>query len=296
MTALDGPVTSPATALVEEEPRRRSMRVAGLDVVGHVALAVVIVFAFLAVFGPLLAPHDPNEVDLARAYWGPDASHWLGYDGQGRDILSRLLVGARSSFLGPLSIVLIATTVGLIVAVVAAWRGGWVDAIVAGVLDAAMSFPGLLLAVLVIAIVGTGLLGAVIALGVAYVPYVTRIVRSAALAEIGKDYVDTLWSQGFSGAHICLRHLVPNVLPIAMGQAALTLAWATVDLAGLSYLGLGVQPPTADWGVMVSDGQAGVLAGYPTESIAAGACLIVAICSFSLLGTRLLHRAEELAA
>lgn len=286
---------SDVVPLAAEGKPRRTLPIAGLDLVGHVALVLVVVFALLAVFGPWLAPHDPDAVSLARSYWGPDAGHWLGYDAQGRDIVSRLLVGARSSFLGPLSIVVIATTLGLAIAVFASWRGGWVDAAIAGVLDASMAFPGLLLAVMVVAVAGTGLPAAVIALGLAYVPYVTRIVRSAALTEIGKDYVDALWSQGFSGRHICLRHLVPNVLPMAMAQAALALAWATVDLAGLSFLGLGVQPPSADWGVMVAGGQAGVVAGYPAESLAAGVCLIVAICSFGLLGTRLLRRAEELA-
>ncbi|MER6514423.1 ABC transporter permease [Nonomuraea sp. NPDC001636] len=276
--------------------RRRVPRIAGLDLPGHIALAGVVLFAVLALFGPLLAPHDPNAVELSQAYWGPDASHWLGYDGQGRDIVSRLLVGARSSFLGPLSIVALATTLGMAVAVVAAWRGGWVDTVLAGVLDATMSFPGLLLAVLAAAVLGTGPLALVIALALAYVPYVARVVRSAALTEIGKDYVDALTTQGFSGMAICAGHVVPNVLPMVMGQAALTLAWATVDLAGVSYLGLGVQPPSADWGVMVSTGQAGVLAGYPGESIASGVCLIAAICSFSLVGNRLLRRAEELAA
>ncbi|MEV8631913.1 ABC transporter permease [Streptosporangium sp. NPDC051023] len=284
------------TTLSTHGTRRRLPRIVGLDLPGHLALAGVVLFAFLATFGPLLAPHDPNAVELSQAYWGPDASHWLGYDGQGRDIVSRLLVGARSSFLGPLAIVVLATTLGMAVAVVAAWRGGWVDTVLAGVLDAALSFPGLLLAVIAVAVLGTGPLALVIALAMAYVPYIARVVRSAALAEIGKDYVDALTAQGLSGVSICVRHVVPNVLPMVMGQAALTLAWATVDLTGLSYLGLGVQPPSADWGVMVSTGQAGVLAGYPGESIASGICLIAAICSFSLVGNRLLRRAEELAA
>jgi peptide/nickel transport system permease protein len=287
-----------AGAAVATTRRRRRLRprIDGLGLAGHVALVVVVLFALAALIGPLVTPHDPDAVVLSHAYWGPDPGHWLGYDGQGRDLVSRLLVGARTSFLGPLAIVVIATTVGLTVAVFAAWRGGWADALLAGVLDAAMSFPGILLAVMVVAVAGSGLASVVIALGAAYVPYVARIVRSAALAEIGRDYVDALWAQGFSGLHICARHVVPNILPLAMGQAALTLAWATVDLAGLSYLGLGIQPPSADWGVMVETGQQGVLAGYPTESIASGACLIVAICSFSLLGNRLVHRAEELAA
>jgi len=274
----------------------RVPRIAGLDLIGHLALAFVVLFALLAVFGPLLAPHDPNAVDLQRAYWGPDAAHPLGYDQQGRDIFSRLLYGARTSFLGPLAIVVMASALGMTLAIAGAWRRGWLDAGLAGLLDVSLAFPGILLAVMTVAIFGAGLTSTVVALGIAYTPYMARIVRSAAVTQMGKEYVDSLRVQGFSGVSICRRHLLPNVLPIAMGQAALTLAWATVDLAGLSYLGLGIQPPAADWGVMVADGQTGVLAGYPMESISAGVCLILAICSFGLLGERLLRRAEVLAA
>ena len=272
--------------------RRSLPHISGLGTIGHLALALVILFALLAAFGPLLAPHPPNVVNLQKAYALPDASHLLGYDSQGRDLLSRLLHGARTSFLGPLAIMIFSTTFGVVLAVWGAWRGGWIDAAVAGMLDASMAFPGILLAVMAVAIFGPGLGSSVIALGIAYTPYMARVVRSAALREMSKDYVDSLRVQGVSAIAICGRHVIPNVMPLVTGQAALTLAWATVDLAGLSYLGLGIQPPSADWGVMVAGGQTGVLAGYPTEAIAAGVSLVVAICSFSLLGERLLRRSE----
>jgi peptide/nickel transport system permease protein len=276
--------------------RRRVWRIAGLDLVGHIALVIVVLFALLAVIGPYLAPHDPNAVNLSRAYWGPDASHPFGYDNQGRDILSRLLVGARSSFLGPLAIVLVATGLGLLLAIVGAWKRGWVDAGLAGVLDASLAYPGLLLAVMAVAIFGAGLTAIVVALGIAYTPYVARLARSVTISEMGKDYIDTLKVQGFSAYAICRRHLLPNIFPIVLAQATLTLAWATIDIAALSYLGLGIRPPAADWGVMVAEGQTGVLAGYPMQSMVAGACLVIAICSFSMLGERLLRRADEMAA
>jgi peptide/nickel transport system permease protein len=226
--------------------RRRLPRIAGLDLVGHVALLFVVLFALLALFGPLLAPHDPNAVDLSHAYWGPDATHPLGYDHQGRDICSRLLVGARTSFLGPLAIVIFASGLGILLATVGAWRRGWLDAGLAGVLDASLAYPGLLLAVMAVAVFGAGLTSIVIALGIAYTPYMARLARSAAIGELGKDYIATLRVQGHSAFAICGRHLLPNIFPIVLAQAALTLAWATVDIAGLSYLGLGIQPPAAD--------------------------------------------------
>lgn len=280
----------------EQEKRWSLPRIPGLDLVGHIALAIVVLFALLAAFGPLLAPHSPDVVDLSKSYWGPDLSHPIGYDQQGRDLFSRLLYGARTSFLGPLAIVLIASVAGMILAIAAAWRGGWFDATLSGILDSSMAFPGILLAVMAVAIFGPGLGASVIALAIAYTPYMARIIRSAALREVRKDYVDALRVQGVAAFTICARHIAPNIMPIVIGQAAVTLAWSTVDLAGLSYLGLGIQPPAADWGVMVADGQTGVLAGYPMQSIAAGVCLIVAICSFSLLGNRLLRRAEVIAA
>lgn len=272
--------------------RPRIHRIRGLDAVGHVALFLVVVFALLALFGPLLAPHDPDVVSLRQSFAGPDLAHPLGYDEQGRDLLSRLLVGARSSLLGPLAIVVFSTLAGTVVALLAAWRGGWIDSALSSFLDAALAFPGLLLAVMAVAVFGPGLTATVLALGIAYTPYMARLIRSAALAEIGKDYVSALRVQGCSAMAICGRHVMPNVMPLLVGQAALTFAWAAIDLAGLSYLGLGVQPPHADWGVMTADGQTGVLQGYPAQSIAAGTCLIVAVCSFSLLGERLLRRAE----
>ncbi|UOQ89187.1 ABC transporter permease [Agromyces endophyticus] len=275
---------------------RKIRLIPGLDFIGHVALLLVLVFAFLAAFGPLIAPHDPNAVDLSRSYWGPDAEHPLGYDQQGRDIFSRLLYGARSSFLGPLIIVVVATTLGMTLALIGAWRKGWIDAALAGILDSSLAFPGLLLAVMVVAIVGPGIQATVIALAIAYTPYMARIVRSAALAEINKDYVAAAKVQGFSGLVICVRHVIPNILPIVLGQAVLTVAWATVDIAGLSFLGLGIQPPAADWGIMLANGQTGVLQGYPTEALAAGLSLVIAICSFSLLGERITRRGEVLAA
>ncbi|WP_159701595.1 ABC transporter permease [Arthrobacter sp. 18067] len=289
MTALNTPI-APARVLRTIRP------IPGLDVVGHVAVLLVILFACLAAFGPLIAPHDPNAVNLSLSYGGSDTEHPIGYDQQGRDIFSRLLHGARSSFLGPLIIVAAASTAGMTLAIVGAWRKGWIDATLAGILDSSLAFPGLLLAVMVVAIVGPGIQSTVIALSIAYTPYMARIVRSAAITEISKDYVAAARVQGFSALTICVRHVIPNIMPIVLGQAVLTVAWATVDIAGLSYLGLGIQPPAADWGIMLANGQTGVLQGYPMEAVSAGLCLIIAICSFSLLGERISRRGEAIAA
>ncbi len=273
---------------------RRSMRwLAGTGTLGKVSAAIIAVAVLLALLGPLIAPHDPNASSLSFRFVGVDGSHLLGYDGQGRDLLSRLLVGARTSLLGPLLVVAISLAVGVLLAIGAAWRGGWVDTCVSAALDMLFAFPAILLAILAAAIFGAGLTAASIALAIAYVPYVARVLRSAALRERSQLYIAALEVQGLPARAVCLRHLVPNVLSLIVAQGTVLFGYAIVDLAAISYIGLGVQPPQADWGVMVADGQTGVLQGYPAESLAAGVCIVVVVVAFNVLGERLSSRAQE---
>ena len=227
---------------------------------------------------------------LSYAYGGPSGDHLLGWDGQGRDLFSRLLVGARTSMIGPLVVVMLSMGVGTLLAVATAWRGGWFDTAVSAVLDVLFAFPGILLAVLATATLGTGLTAAAIALALAYTPYIARVVRSSALRERGMPYVAALEVQGLPAATICLRHIVPNVFGLIVAQGTILFGYAMVDLAAISFLGLGVQAPQADWGVMVSTGKTGVLQGYPAESLSAGLCIVVVVVAFNLLGERLAGR------
>ncbi|MCW6004326.1 ABC transporter permease [Micromonospora sp. CPCC 205371] len=258
-----------------------------LGPLGVVAAAIVVAAIVLAILGPTLTPHDPNASDLSRAFAPPEAGHPLGYDGQGRDLLSRLLAGARTSLIGPLAVVALAVTAGTAVAVAAVWAGGWVDSLVSAVLEVVFAFPGVLLAMLVAALFGAGLQAAVLALSVAYLPYTARLLRSAALTEREKPYIRALEVQGASGMTICLRHLVPNLAPLIAVQATLFFGYAMVDLAIISFFGLGVRPPSPDWGVMIAGGQSGVLQGYPAESLLAGACIVVLVVAVNILGERL---------
>jgi peptide/nickel transport system permease protein len=283
---------------VEASPapvRRRTLRprpIAGIGVIGNIAAAGVVVLVILAVVGPWLAPQDPNAISFSSANAGPTAGHPLGFDSAGRDLFSRLLTGARSSLLGPLVVSLLATVVGTTVAVAAAWFRGWFDAVASIVLDILFAIPGLLLAVLAVAVFGRGLTAPAIALAIANTPYSARLVRSVAVAEASSPYIASLRVQGLSSWAICMRHLLPNVRPVVVAQAMITFSFATVDLAALSYLGLGVQPPQADWGLMVSQGQTAVLQGHVAESLWAGGCLVVAVVAINVLGTRLQDRAE----
>jgi peptide/nickel transport system permease protein len=273
--------------------RERRRRIAANDVVVLVCGLVVAVAVLLAAFGPLLAPYDPNASSLFNAYVGPVAGHPLGFDSQGRDLLSRLLAGARTSMAGPFLLVAIATAAGSALAVVAAWAGGWVDAVISTVLDILFAFPAILLAILASAVFGSGLLAPTLALAIAYIPYFARVLRSAALRERAQEYVAACEVQGLSAVAICARHLVPNLLTLIVAQATLNFGYAVVDFAAISYLGLGVQPPTPDWGVMVATGQAGVLQGYPLESLTSGLCLVVVVVAVNLLGERLAQRDSE---
>jgi len=272
--------------------RSRSGVIRATGPAGIASGAVIALATLVAIFGPLLAPHDPNLSDLSLFYVGPTPGHPLGFDGQGRDVFSRLLVGSRTSMLGPLTVVVFCMLLGTILAVSAAWRRGAYDSVVSSGLDIMFAFPGILLAVLAATVFGAGLPAAVIALSIAYTPYVARVLRGAALRERAQQYVAALEVQGASGLSICLRHLIPNMLPLIVAQATILFGYAMVDLAAISFLGLGVQPPLSDWGIMVSENQQGILQGYPLAAIAAGVCIVAVVVAFNILGERLYEQAE----
>jgi peptide/nickel transport system permease protein len=278
--------------VVLEQARTRRRRVAGNDVVFVVCCVIVGLAVFLAIFGPLLAPQDPDASNLANAFVGPVQGHLLGFDSQGRDLFSRLLTGARTSMAGPFLVVAIAMAAGSTLAVAAAWAGGWIDSVISTAMDILFAFPAILLAILAAAVFGAGLTAPTLALAIAYTPYIARVLRGAALRERAREYVAACEVQGLSAIAICARHLVPNLMPLIVAQATLLFGYAMVDFAAISYIGLGVQPPTADWGVMVASGQAGVLQGYPAESLSAGLCIVVVVVAVNLLGERLAAKEE----
>jgi peptide/nickel transport system permease protein len=265
----------------------RSTGIAGI--VSAVVIAVATVFA---VIGPLIAPYNPDLPSLGLAFVGPTGGHLLGFDFEGRDVLSRLIAGTQSSMLGPLAVVVGAMALGTAIAVVAAWRQGLADTVISSGLDILFAFPGILLAVLAAAVFGAGLTAAAVALAIAYMPYVARVLRGAALKERSQPYVAALEVQGSSATAICLRHIVPNMLPLIVAQATIMFGWAMVDLAAISFLGLGVQPPAPNWGVMISENQPGILQGYPLPALAAGLCIVAVVIAFNVLGERLFQQVQ----
>ncbi len=261
---------------------------------GHTALVIAGTVAALvvlaAVFAPLIAPYDPNAVDPLAVSQPGSPAHWLGTDDTGRDLLSRLLYGSRPSLLAPLAVTVAAGVTGTALAVTAAWLGGWWDRIVTAALDVVFGFPGLVLAVVGAALFGAGLHVAVLTLTIAYLPYVARVVRGSALRERNLPYIAALRMLGFGGGRICLRHLVPNLAPLVLVQTATAFGYTLLDVAAFSFIGLGAQPPTSEWGLMVAQGAPGILGGRPEQSLYAGAAIVVFTVACSLLGSGLSQR------
>jgi len=173
------------------------------------------------------------------------------------------------------------------------WFGGWFDSAVSRVVDAMFAFPGLLLAILAVSLFGPNLVAAAIALSIAYTPYVARIVRSAALRERSLPYVAALQVQGLRSSRIVLRHIFPNLGGLIVAASALSFGYALIDLASLSFIGLGVQPPQPDWGLMVANGVTGILQGFPQESIFAAVLIVITVGAVNFLGDRLTELAES---
>jgi peptide/nickel transport system permease protein len=249
-----------------------------------VCLAILVGFVLVAVFAPFIAPYDPDATSLSDSLAPPSPAHWLGTDESGRDTLSRVIFGSRTSLIGPLAVVIFSTSFGIVIGLIAGWRGGWVDAVLSRILDILFGFPGLLLAILAVALFGKGLVAPIIVMSVAYLPFVARLTRSLVLQGKSRPYVAAYQVQGFGPVHTAVRRLLPNVSSTVLAQSTLNFGYALLDLAALSFLGLGVQPPTPDWGAMVNDGRGAVLAGQPLSAIAPAIAVIVVVVAFNVVG------------
>jgi peptide/nickel transport system permease protein len=258
---------------------RRAMRVR-LAPVGMVVVAVAIVAAVAA---PVLAPHDPLRQDLGHALGRPDRAHPLGTDNVGRDVLSRVIWGTRVSLAAGFVSVAIAMLGGSLLGVVAGYAGGHVDGLVMRLMDAVLSFPPLVLALALGAVLGAGLGGVLIALGVVYTPTFARLMRGQVLAVAAREYVDAARALGAPGWRIAARHVLPNAVTPIVVQASLSVAFAILAEASLSFLGLGIQPPEASWGSMINAGR-GYLQQAPWIVFGPGAALFVTVIGLSFVG------------
>jgi peptide/nickel transport system permease protein len=247
--------------------------------------AVLLVLVGLgAVFAPWLEPYDPTDGDLSNTLVGMSGAHWLGTDAGGHDTFSQLLAGGRASLLGPLGVVVFSTVFGVLVGLFSAWRGGWVDALIGRVLDVMFAFPSLLLAILAVALFGKGLGAPVVAMAIAYMPYTARLVRGLTTQEKTRPYIAAYRVQGHSSVFIALRRVLPAIGPTILAQSTVNFGYALLDLAALSFLGLGVQPPTPDWGAMINQSQAAVLEGQPLSAVLPAVLVVVVVVAVTVIG------------
>lgn len=246
---------------------------------GVIVLALLVVIAF----APLLAPMDPADGTLADSLAPPGGAYPLGADKNGRDVLSRLLFGARTAVGGALLVVVISQIIGVPLGIWAAYKGGWIDEVVTRSFDMLLALPPLLLAFAVVAAFGPGLEKTALTLGILYVPFIARVVRSVTLVQKEMAYTEAAKAMGYPQSRIIFRHILPNCLSPVIVVSSLDIAYAMLDLAALSFLGLGVQPPTPDWGTMLAEGQL-VLLTAPHVALAGGFAIVVAVLGFNLLG------------
>ena len=247
------------------------------------ALLLLTLIVLVAIFAPVLAPYDPILGDLALSLNPPSSEHWLGTDQQGRDILSRIIWGGRSTLLAALGVVLLSELIGIPLGLMAGYFGGRVDAIITRGLDVILAFPPLLLAFVTASVFGRGLENAVLTLSVTYAPLIARVVRSVVLVERETQYVEAAKALGASDSRILTLHIPRNIVSPILVQSSIDLAYAILDLAALGFLGLGVQPPTADWGAMLSEGREHLLIS-PNLAIAAGIAVMLSVIAFNLVG------------
>jgi peptide/nickel transport system permease protein len=251
-----------------------------------VALAVA-----LALFGPSLSPYDPSTQDLPRRLEGPSLQHPFGLDELGRDILTRIASGARISLLVGLAVVSVSALAGMFFGSVAGYFGGRVDDVISRVIDVLMAFPGILLAIALVAVLGPSLVNVVLALSViGWVGY-ARLVRGQALRAREFEFVQAARALGAGSSRIVLRHVLPTTLPSVVVQATLGMAGAIIAEASLSFLGLGVQPPTPSWGTMLDAGRAHLF-DAPHLTIFPGVAIALLVLGFNFLGDGLRDRVD----
>ena len=254
---------------------------------GLLAITAIILTLFLvAIFAPWLAPYDPNVGELSNRMLQPSFEHWLGTDHMGRDLLSRIIYGTRTTMVVALVITAISFFIGTLVGVTAGYVGGWVDSLLMRIVDLLIAFPSRILALVIVGIIGPGLLNLGLAMIVTWWVSFARVIRGVTLAVKENEYVLAAELYGQSRWRIMWKHLLPNVLPQLLIIIALNISWTMTALAGFSLLGLGIEAPHAEWGMMISEARPymrdnGYLLLFP------GLAIMIAVSAFTILGEKL---------
>ena len=246
-------------------------------------LIIIVLFVLMAILAPFLAPYPANDPNLTSALQGPSSTHWLGTDPMGRDTLSRIMYGSQTSLEIGLIVVAIACLAGIILGTLAGYYGGWTNNIVMRIIDALMSFPMILLAMVITALMGSGTRNVIVALSVAMMPAYARVMCAQVISIKENDYITASRSIGASNLRIMIRHTIPNCFPPLIVLVTMMLGGVILIEAGLSFLGIGIKPPTPTWGRMINDGRQYLLT-LPILSFAPGFALMLLVFAFNMVG------------
>jgi peptide/nickel transport system permease protein len=284
MTATVAPsLAAPEVPFQVESPGRRALRRLAHRKGAMVALGVILILVVLAILAPSISPFDPARQSWSAVRKAPSALNWFGTDEVGRDILTRILYGARASLSAGVISVAIAIAVGVPVGLLAGYAGGIIDGVISRFTDAMLACPFLILAIALAAFLGPSLGNAMIAIGITATPIFVRLTRGQVLSVKSEDYVEAARAIGNPHWRIAFRHILPNVLPALLVQATLTIATAIIAEASLSFLGLGQQPPAPSWGSMLNSAQR-FLSTAPWMAVFPGLAIFLTVLSFNLLG------------
>jgi peptide/nickel transport system permease protein len=246
-------------------------------------LIIIALFVIIAILAPFIAPYPPNDPNLSSALESPSSNHWLGTDPMGRDTLTRIMYGSQTSLEIGLIVVAIACLAGMILGTIAGYYGGWTNNIIMRIIDALMSFPMILLAMVITALMGSGTRNVIIALSVAMMPAYARVMCAQVISIKENDYVTASRSIGANSLRIMIRHTIPNCFPPLIVLVTMMLGGVILAEAGLSFLGIGIKPPTPTWGSMINDGRQYLLT-LPILSFAPGVALMLLVFAFNMVG------------
>ncbi|EJL91969.1 ABC transporter permease [Pantoea sp. BIGb0393] len=280
-------MTQQLSELETLRPRRRRARMTSLTI----GLTLVLIVVAMALFAPLLAPFDPNAQIISQRLQAPSALHWFGTDGFGRDLLSRVIYGARPTLLLVSLILVLTIPVGLLVGITAGYVGGWTERVLMRITDIFLSLPNLVIALALVAMLGPGLMNGALALALTSWPPFARQARAETLALRRSDYLAAARMQGITGLRLMFGHILPLCMPTAVVRAALSLGGIILSAAGLGFLGMGVQPPTAEWGSMVAEGSKVIFDQWWVAAAPGGAILFASL-AFNLTGDGLRDRLD----
>ena len=289
MTTAIKIAASEDTAIQSENPFMQMVRIVVRDPLSLASTIVIILFILMAIFAYQIAPYPEEgagKTNVENTMLPPSAEHWFGTDRLGRDVLSRVIIGARPALIVPIGVVVFAILIGAPLGAIAGYKGGWTDEVIMRITDLFLAFPFLLLAMAITAMLGRGLKHAAMAMIISWWPWYTRLVRGVTLSLKERAFVEAAQATGVRDSVIILRHILPNTISPILVQATVDLGTVILAMGGLAFLGLGTQPPHPDWGLMISEGRSYILKQWWLSTFP-GMAIFIVVLAFNLLGDTL---------